>query len=58
MASRCDGRPRLMWEGPDIPRILAGDYQAVCVGWQGPEWCRAFRRWSVRMEFALGVCRG
>jgi len=51
MASK-DG-PGLVWEGADIPRISPGDYQAVCIGWQGPEWCRAFRRWSLRLEFAL-----
>jgi hypothetical protein len=25
----------------------------VCIGWQGPEWVRAFRRWSLRLEFSL-----
>jgi len=45
--------PGLTWRGEDLPRISQGDYQAVCVGWQGPEWIRAFRRWSVRLEFSL-----
>lgn len=43
----------LVWLGADIPRIPPGNYQAVCIGWQGPEWCRAFHRWSLRLEFAL-----
>ena len=51
MASK-DG-PGLVWEGADIPRISPGDYQAVCIGWHGPQWCRAFHRWSLRLEFAL-----
>jgi hypothetical protein len=37
----------------DLPRVPPGDYQAVCTGWQGPEWVRAFRRWSLRLEFSL-----
>jgi len=43
----------LTWEGVDLPRVAPGDYQAVCVGWQGPEWVRAFQRWSLRLEFSL-----
>jgi hypothetical protein len=43
----------LTWEGVDLPRVAPGDYQAVCVGWQGPEWVRVFQRWSLRLEFAL-----
>lgn len=49
-ASNCPG---LVWEGADLPQVAPGDYQAVCIGWQGPEWVRAFRRWSVRVEFSL-----
>lgn len=43
----------LTWEGAELPRVAPGDYRAVCVAWQGPEWCRAFRRWSLRLEFSL-----
>jgi len=43
----------LTWEGADLPRVAPGDYQAVCVGWQGPEWVRAYQRWSIRLEFSL-----
>ena len=43
----------LVWNGPDLPRIPAGEYQATCVGSQGPDWCRQYRRWSLRLEFAL-----
>ena len=53
MASETKDNPGLTWQGADIPHIQAGDYQAVCIGWQGPEWCRAFRRWSLRLEFSL-----
>lgn len=44
---------RLIWEGVDLPRIPPGDYNATCIGWQGPEFVRAFRRWSLRLEFTL-----
>jgi hypothetical protein len=53
MASDSRGSPNLTWQGADLPRISPGDYQAVCIGWQGPEWVRAFRRWSLRLEFSL-----
>jgi hypothetical protein len=43
----------LVWEGVDLPRITPGDYQGVCIRWQGPEFVRAFQRWSLRLEFAL-----
>ena len=52
-ASQSREFPTLTWRGADLPRISEGDYQAVCVGWQGPEWIRAFRRWSLRLEFSL-----
>ena len=45
--------PTLTWQGVDLPRIPPGSYQAVCVGWQGPEWVRSYRRWSLRLEFSL-----
>jgi hypothetical protein len=43
----------LTWEGADLPRVAPGDYKAVCIGWQGPEWVLAFQRWSLRLEFSL-----
>jgi hypothetical protein len=45
--------PRLMWEGVELPRVASGDYQAICTGFQGPEFVRSFRRWSLRVEFQL-----
>lgn len=54
MASK--GGPNLVWDGVDLPRIPPGDYQAVCIDWQGPEWCVAFWRWSLRLEFSLLDC--
>jgi hypothetical protein len=53
MASEAKDSPGLTWQGTDLPRVSPGDYQAVCIRWQGPEWCRAFRRWSLRLEFSL-----
>ncbi|MDP9051231.1 MAG: hypothetical protein M3O31_11020 [Acidobacteriota bacterium] len=53
MANESRDPPTLTWQGVDLPRVPPGDYQAVCVGWQGPEWCKAFRRWSLRLEFSL-----
>ncbi len=53
MASESKGSPCLTWEGTDLPRVSPGDYQAVCVAWQGPDWVYAFRRWSLRLEFSL-----
>jgi hypothetical protein len=53
LASESKGCPGLFWQGADYPRVASGDYQAVCIGWQGPEWVRAYRRWSLRLEFSL-----
>jgi hypothetical protein len=53
MASGSRDSPILTWQGAELPRVLPGDYQAVCVGWQGPEWCLTFRRWSLRLELSL-----
>lgn len=52
-ASEPEESLELTWEGVDLPRVSPGDYQAVCVGWQGPVWVRAFQRWSLRLEFSL-----
>jgi hypothetical protein len=53
MTSETRNNPGLTWEGVDLPRVTPGDYRAVCINWQGPAWVRAFRRWSVRLEFSL-----
>jgi hypothetical protein len=53
MTSEAKESPGLTWQGPDLPRIPPGDYQALCVEWQGPDWVRSFRRWSLRLEFIL-----
>jgi len=53
MATGSQEGPNLTWEGSDRPRVSPGDYQAVCVGWQGPVWVREYRRWSLRLEFSL-----
>lgn len=45
--------PALVWQGADLPRVAPGDYEAVCTGWQGPEWLRTYHRWSIRLEFSL-----
>jgi hypothetical protein len=43
----------LTWNGVEYPRVRPGNYQAVCVGWQGPEYVYEYRRWSLRLEFCL-----
>ena len=43
----------LIWRGPDYPVLSAGLYTVRGVRFQGPEWVRSFRRWSLRIEFAL-----
>ena len=53
MASGSKDSPSLTWQGADLPCVSPGDYQAVCIGWQGPQWVREFRRWSLRLEFSL-----
>lgn len=45
--------PALVWEGAERLRISSGEYTARCVGFQGPEWIRAFRRWGLRLDFVL-----
>jgi hypothetical protein len=53
MQARQQGGPMLTWDGIELPRVHPGNYKAVCVGWQGPELVRSFRRWSIRLEFRL-----
>lgn len=43
----------LVWDGADLPRVNPGEYLATFAGSQGPEWCRQYRRWSLRLEFVL-----
>lgn len=45
--------PALAWQGADYARIPPGDYQAACVAYQGPDWIRSYKRWSIRLEFSL-----
>jgi hypothetical protein len=53
MAKQIKDGPSLIWQGADLPRVSPGDYRAVCIGYQGPEWVRGYRRWSLRVEFCL-----
>jgi hypothetical protein len=54
MTNRTGNSSSIVWEGATYPRISPGIYQGFCVGWQGPEQLRAFRkRWSIRLEFSL-----
>jgi hypothetical protein len=43
----------LVWRGPDYPVLSAGVYTVRAVLYQGPQWIRSYRRWSLRLEFAL-----
>lgn len=43
----------LTWGGPSYPHISPGRYSAIAVRTQGPEWCRAYQRWSLLVEFEL-----
>jgi len=43
----------LMWQGPEYPTLDPGRYTVRGVKHQGPEWVRAYRRWSLRLEFGL-----
>jgi hypothetical protein len=46
----------LVWQGDTYARVPPGIYQAVCTGWQGPQWVRAYHRWSIRLNFSLLGC--
>ena len=41
------------WEHDEYPRIDCGRRMVRACGVQGPEWVRAFSRWSLRIEFHL-----
>ncbi len=43
----------LIWQGDTYARVPPGIYKATCTGWQGPEWVRNYRRWSLRLNFVL-----
>lgn len=42
-----------VWGKDPYPRVHPGRYLVRVVGWQGPEWVRSLRRWSLRLECAL-----
>lgn len=56
MAKKGTSPPGLVWGGADYSRVPEGRYQAVAVRHQGPEWIRAFGRWSLLIEFELLDC--
>ena len=45
--------PHLVWEQDDYPRVDCGRRMVRAHRIQGPEWVRAFSRWSLRIEFHL-----
>jgi hypothetical protein len=47
------GPPVPVWTGISYTRVAEGRYQAIAVRHQGPEWVRAFLRWSLLVEFEL-----
>ena len=40
-------------EGADYARVSEGHHQAIAIRSQGPDWVRAFARWSLLVEFEL-----
>jgi hypothetical protein len=44
-------QPSLAWQGAEYPLMDAGRYLVRGLKVQGPEWVRAFSRWSIRIEF-------
>ena len=53
MANGKAGPPVPVWNGISYTRVAEGRYQAIVVRHQGPEWVRAFLRWSLLVEFEL-----
>lgn len=53
MAKKGSRPPMPVWEGADYPRVREGNYQAIGVRYQGPEWVRQYSRWSLMVEFEL-----
>jgi hypothetical protein len=52
-AKQASATHNLTWNGVTYCRVIPGTYDVVGRAVQGPEWCRAYRRWSIRIEFAL-----
>ena len=42
-----------IWRGPDYPLLTPGRYTVRGSRFQGPQWVPTYRRWSLRVEFAL-----
>lgn len=53
MAKNRTSSPTPVWNGPSYALVPEGCYQAGAVRYQGPEWVRAYRRWSLLVEFEL-----
>jgi hypothetical protein len=45
--------PLPTWDGPEYVRVSPGRYDAVATRYQGPQWVRRYRRWSLMIEFEL-----
>lgn len=45
--------PLPTWDGPEYARVPPGRYDAAVTRYQGPEWVRRYRRWSLMVEFEL-----
>ena len=48
-----DASSAFIWRGPDYPLLSPGQYTVRGRLTQGPEWVPTYRRWSLRVEFAL-----
>ena len=48
-----DATQSLTWQGSNYTHVTPGTYTATGSGHQGPEWCRQFHRWSIRIQFEL-----
>ena len=53
MAKNESRPPAPVWKGADYARVSEGRYQAIAIRSQGPDWVRAFARWSLLVEFEL-----
>jgi hypothetical protein len=42
-----------IWRGTEFVRVTPGNYEAICVGWKGPEYAPAYQRYSLRVNFRL-----
>ena len=41
------------WRGAEFVRVTPGKYEAICVGYRGPEYVPAYRRYSLILFFLL-----